>query len=268
MNLVLNASEAIAGPQGRVVVSTGAGTYDAQTFARSTAGGDPKAGAYVYLQVSDDGVGMDGPTLSQMFDPFFTTKFTGRGLGMAAVLGIVRSHAGAIDVESIPERGTRIRVFFPASSAKSPSTTAAADAMDLRGEGVVLLVDDEKNVRISTQLLLKELGFDVLVARDGLEGLDVFRAESRRIGAVLLDMTMPRMDGVETLKELRRIAPTIPVVLTSGYGSLPLEGSGLDSRPGAVPDAVLAKPYAAEQLLATLQQVMRGFPPRAAERAE
>jgi PAS domain S-box-containing protein len=259
MNLVINASEAIASPQGTIVVSTGTGTYPAGAFARSAAGGDPKPGAYVYLEVRDDGIGMDGPTVSQMFDPFFTTKFTGRGLGMAAVLGIVRGHAGAIDVESSPGKGTRIRVFFPAAA---PSDAAKATSQpplpaDSKGRGVVLLVDDEENVRVSTQLLLKQFGFEVIAARDGIEGTEAFRAQSGRIGAVLLDLTMPRMDGVDTLKALRRIAPDVPIVLTSGYGATPLEDPQIASQPGIVPDAVLAKPYAVEQLFATLQQVMR-----------
>jgi PAS domain S-box-containing protein len=260
MNLVLNASEAIAGPQGTIVVSTGTGTYDAGAFARSPAGGDAKPGTYVYVEVRDDGVGMDGPTVSQMFDPFFTTKFTGRGLGMAAVLGIVRGHAGAIDVESSPGKGTRVRVLFPAASpsfAAKATSGSPAPAVDLVGQGVVLLVDDEENVRISTQLLLKQFGFEVIVARDGIEGVEAFRAQSSRIGAVLLDLTMPRMDGVETLKDLRRIAPEVPVVLTSGYGATPLEDSQTGSLVGIVPDAVLGKPYDVEQLFATLRQVMR-----------
>jgi PAS domain S-box-containing protein len=269
MNLVLNAAEAVAGSQGRVLVATTVGTYEAQAFARSRAGGDLKAGQYVVLEVRDNGVGMDAPTIAQMFDPFFTTKLAGRGLGMAAVLGIVRGHAGAIDVESSPGVGTRIRVFFPATVADAPRASLGPGA-DRGGQGVVLLVDDEESVRRSTRLLLEHLGFEVIVACDGVEAVEAFRAESGRIGAVLLDLTMPRMDGLATLTELRRIAPQVPVVLTSGYGAAPIEDSwgGHSAAEGgrheeggtqraASPDAVLAKPYAAKQLVAALQQVMR-----------
>jgi two-component system cell cycle sensor histidine kinase/response regulator CckA len=255
MNLVLNASEAIAGKRGTVIVSTGVGTYEAETFVRSAAGGDPKGGPYVYVEVRDDGVGMDEATVGQMFDPFFTTKFVGRGLGMAAVLGIVRGHAGAIDVESAPARGTRIRIFFPVSESVK-ADRSSRPSPELRGEGVVLLVDDEKNVRISTQLLLEGFGYEVLVARDGIEALEAFRIDHAKIGAVLLDLTMPRMDGVEAMRELRRIAGNVPIVLTTGYGMTPAEFSQIGPQPGAVPDAVLAKPYSADRLVGTLQKVM------------
>jgi PAS domain S-box-containing protein len=253
MNLVLNASEAVSAPHGTIRVTTGRGVYDAQAFARSPAGGAPKAGAYVWLEVADDGVGMDEATLARLFDPFFTTKFLGRGLGMAAVLGIVRSHDGAIDVESKAGKGTRVRVFFPVSVAEAPAKRPVNANGEARGAGVVLLVDDEKNVRVSTELLLRDLGFDVLAARDGVEAIDVFRAESGRLDAVLLDLSMPRMDGMETLKELRRIAPQVPVVLMSGFGSAPLEQQ---PKNGDEPDAVLPKPYRAERLLSTLKSVM------------
>ena len=252
MNLVINASEAISAPHGTIRISTGTGTYEAESFARSAAGGELKVGEYVWLEVEDDGVGMDAQTRAQMFDPFFTTKFVGRGLGMAAVLGIVRGHEGAIDVESRPGHGTRIRVFFPASSAE-PDRATSAPASQVRGEGLVLVVDDEKNVRISTEFLLRGFGFDVIAARDGAEAIEVFRSESRRIDVVLLDLTMPRMDGIETMRELRRIAPEARVVLTSGYGSVDLEE---ETKRGEGPNAILPKPYAAERLLATLREVM------------
>jgi CheY-like chemotaxis protein len=252
MNLVLNASEAIGGAGGAVRVTTGSGTFGAEAFARSAAGGDPKPGAYVWIEVRDDGTGMDAATIAQMFDPFFTTKFVGRGLGMAAVLGIVRAHAGAIEVESTPGKGTRIVVFFPASAA-APVHRPSRRAPELAGHGVVLVVDDETNVRKVTQLLLRELGFEVLVAGDGLEAIEIFRTEASRIGAVLLDRTMPRMDGAETLGELRRIDPSIPIVMTSGYGA----ASDDESPSGAVPNATLAKPYSAERLIAVLREVMR-----------
>ena len=253
MNLVLNASESISGSSGTIHVSTGTGTYDAASFARSAAGGKPKAGPYVWLEVRDDGVGMDAATVAQMFDPFFTTKFVGRGLGMASVLGILRGHEGAIDVDSTPGTGTRIRVFFPACGAE-PDSARPRSAAHLAGEGLVLVVDDEKNVRISTALLLQGLGFRVIVASDGVEAVDVVRTGAGPIDAVLLDLTMPRMDGIETLRELRRIAPGIPVILSSGYGSTPVDD---ESRLSGGPDAVLPKPYAAEHLVATLRRVIR-----------
>jgi len=172
-----------------------------------------------------------------MFDPFFTTKLAGRGLGMATVLGIVRGHGGAIDVESHPGRGTRVRVFFPTSELPQAKTG-----------GLVLVVDDESGVRTSTKLLLEELGFDAIVARDGHEAIEIVRERAAAIDAVLLDRTMPRLDGLQTMRALREIAASLPIVLTSGQGEM----STLPERP----DAVLAKPYSTSELLTALRRVM------------
>jgi PAS domain S-box-containing protein len=253
MNLVLNASEAISLPTGSIRLATGSGIYQAEAFARSPAGGSPKAGRYVWLEVADDGVGMNPATLERLFDPFFTTKFVGRGLGMAAVLGIVRGHEGAIEVESSKGAGTRVRVFFPVPEGDAKAVPPEASASEAPGEGVVMLVDDEKNVRLSTELLLRDLGFDVVAAADGVEAVNMFRTEAPRLDAVLLDLSMPRMDGLETLKELRRISADVPVVLMSGFGSTSLEDQPTG---GVAPDAMLPKPYRPERLLATLRRVM------------
>jgi two-component system cell cycle sensor histidine kinase/response regulator CckA len=253
MNLVINAAEAIVGAQGVIRLSTGSGTYDASSFARTLALGEPKAGLYAWLEVEDNGCGMDAATVAQMFDPFFTTKFAGRGLGMAAVAGIVRGHGGAIEVASTRGDGTRLRVFLPAHASSVVGVTFSR-ANELRGEGVVLVVDDEMNIRRSTEQLLRGLGFDVLVASDGVEAVEVFRAESARIDAVLLDLTMPRMNGLDALKIFREIAPSVPVVLTSGYGSVSFDGD--EAKPGDGPNAVLPKPYTMARLLAVLHEVM------------
>jgi CheY-like chemotaxis protein len=249
MNLVLNAAEAISAPLGTIRISTGTGTYDAAAFVGCPAGSEPKAGAYVWLEVDDDGVGMDDATRGQMFDPFFTTKFVGRGLGMAAVLGIVRGHQGVIEVESTPGRGTRVRVLFPVHAAEPRRRSSRAAPKEPGNSGVVLLVEDDANVRLSTELLLRESGFDVLVARDGLDAVEVFQAEHARVDAVLLDLTMPRMDGVKALRELRRIAPCVPVVLTTGYAKVD---------PAHEADAVLPKPYTEDRLFATIQRAIEG----------
>jgi nitrogen-specific signal transduction histidine kinase/CheY-like chemotaxis protein len=260
MNLVLNAAEAIAATSrsGVLAIATGAGTYDAEALARSAAGGEPRPGRYVWVEVEDDGVGMDEPTSAQMFDPFFTTKFMGRGLGMAAVLGIVRAHAGAVEVQSRLGEGTSIRVLFPAALGATAAPKAPRPSVELRGRGVVLLVDDEENVRISSQLLLEGLGFEVISARDGNQAIERFLVAAGRIDVVLLDLTMPGMDGVATLAALRRIDPDVRVVLTTGYGALRREDWPTAS--GPPPDAVLAKPYAEEMLLATLLGTMRSRP--------
>jgi PAS domain S-box-containing protein len=248
MNLVLNASEAVGDAGGTVRVTTAAGHFEQAAFARSIAGVEPPAGDYVYVEVEDDGIGMDAATVTQMFDPFFTTKFVGRGLGMAAVLGIVRSHGGAIDVDSTPGKGTRIRVYFPAA-AETPRPAQRARP-DVRGEGVVLVVDDESAIRRTAELLLRAHGFEVLSAADGVEAIEVFRRESARIDVVLLDLTMPRLGGAETLVELRRIARDVPVVLTSGYGAP-------SASMAEAADATLAKPYSADELLQALADVKR-----------
>ncbi len=240
MNLVLNASEAGART---VMITTGAGALDDEASARIVAG-EPKPGDYVWIDVKDDGVGMDASIVAHVFDPFFTTKFVGRGLGMAAVLGIVHGHGGAIAIESAPATGTMIRVYFPASD-----TTPARAAPDARRRARVLVVEDEANVRRSTQMLLEGLGFDVLVAADGVEALETFRASAARIDAVLLDLTMPRLGGLDALARLRALAPQVPVVLTSGYAEAPARDV-----------AVLAKPYSAQQLVDALDEVLRQSP--------
>ncbi|MGZ3456400.1 MAG: hybrid sensor histidine kinase/response regulator, partial [Polyangiales bacterium] len=252
MNLVINASEAIGESPGTVRVSTGSGTYAAEAFARSAAGGDPPAGEYVWLEVRDDGIGMDEKTIARMFDPFFSTKFVGRGLGMAAVLGIVRGHAGAIDVESAPARGTRIRVFLPASAARH-ATEPAASTQPTEGHGVVLVVDDERSVRMTTQLLLERCGYQVVAARDGAEAVEIVRG--RHVDAALVDLTMPGMDGIQTVRALRQIVPGLPAVISSGYGTARL--GDVQSKGEGAPDAVLPKPFTVQQLVSVLQKVMR-----------
>ena len=254
MNVVLNAAEAIAGGQGVIRVSTGAGTIDATAFVQSAALGEPQPGVYVWLDVEDNGAGMEPVTVAQMFDPFFTTKFVGRGLGMAAVAGIVRSHGGAIQVDSKPGRGTRVRVLLPASDAAPIVEAPSPAAPEPRTEGVVLVVDDEKNVRTSIDLLLRAHGFEVIPASGGAEAIESFKAALGRIDVVLLDLTMPGMNGIAVLAALRRIAPEVPVVLTSGYGSARLED---EPTSGAGPDAVLSKPYSVDRLLETLRRVMK-----------
>ena len=195
MNLVLNASESISGSSGTIHVSTGTGTYDAASFARSAAGGKPKAGPYVWLEVRDDGVGMDAPTVAQMFDPFFTTKFVGRGLGMAAVLGILRGHERAIDVDSAPGQAHGFASFSrPAARSRSARPTPAEDLAGDRG-------------RAPRGRREERADHDRAPAPGARLSSDSSRATASKpstcsapsagpIGAVLLDLTMPRMDGI------------------------------------------------------------------------
>jgi two-component system, cell cycle sensor histidine kinase and response regulator CckA len=217
MNLALNAAEAIGSRDGAIAVRTSVQVVD-DAFRRLNpeAEGLPP-GEYVLLEVRDTGCGMDEKTKARIFDPFFSTKFIGRGLGLAAVAGIVRGHKGAIIVRSAPGRGTAFTVLLPAAKKPAEQTRAAAPGAGLRGSGIVLVVDDEEVVRETAKKALERLGYTVLVADSGLAAVDMFRRHPADIAVVLLDLSMPHMNGEETLPELRKIRPEARVIISSGY---------------------------------------------------
>ena len=253
MNLVLNGAEAIGDEPGTVSVDVRDRDIDAAEIASRFAGFPLTAGRHVVLQVTDSGCGMDEATLVQIYDPFFTTKFTGRGLGLAAALGIVRGHHGAIAVRSAPGRGTTFTVVLPSSVAAEPAAVPpGAPPVDAAGEGLILVVDDEDVVRRTARLTLDEYGYAVLTAADGAEAVEVFRRYGGRIRLVVLDMTMPVMGGEETIVHLRAIDPGIPVLVMSGYG----EVEATRRFDGTPADGFLQKPFAAPQLAAAVRAMV------------
>lgn len=220
MNLVLNGAEAIGEERGGVVtVSTFFQPVDDIYLASvefSLNGIEP--GDYVAVRVADDGCGMDDSVRQRIFDPFFTTKFTGRGLGLAAALGIVRGHHGSIRIQSAPGRGSVFEILIPATAgSERPEKKTEAARGEPRGEGTVLVIDDEEVVRTAAKSALERYGYEVLMAEDGQEGVKMFRKHKRRIKAVLLDMMMPVMGGEEALKELNDLSPATAVIGSSGY---------------------------------------------------
>jgi two-component system, cell cycle sensor histidine kinase and response regulator CckA len=224
MNLVSNASEAIADKPGVVTISTSVRECDASYLAETRTSNKPRPGRYVILEVSDTGCGMDDTVRAKLFDPFFTTKFVGRGLGMSAVLGIVQGHGGAIMVSSKPKKGTVISVVLPALK-KEPDVSAANEPLPFKSagqssqslSGTVLIVDDEAQVRSLMELLLKRMGLEVLNAADANQAIDLCRRHADEISFVIMDLTMPNMDGRHALGEIRKIRSDLKVVLTSGY---------------------------------------------------
>ncbi len=237
MNLVVNASDAIGDRDGVISIRTASIDATAEILSAHYLEPNLPPGPYVLVEVTDTGEGMDPATLGRIFDPFFTTKFTGRGLGLAAVLGIVRGHHGAIKVESAPGEGTTFRLLLPATSTEvSPVTPKDANA-PWKGSGVVLVVDDEPTVRTVTVRALQAFGFETLEAEDGQAGLDVYRENQDRVVAVLLDMTMPRMNGEQAFRALRDLNPDVRVVLMSGFTEQDAAGS-FEGRAGFI-----QKPY-------------------------
>ena len=245
MNLVINGAEAVGSDKpGVVTVETRAIHADEQSLASSLGGHDLKPGEYVLLQVSDTGCGMDKATQARIFDPFFTTKFTGRGLGLSAVLGIVGSHKGVLKVESEPGRGTTFRVLLPAADGGPAQPRVADVTVDLRGVGSILVVDDEEMVRKVARKTLERFGYSVSEAMDGQKAIELFAAARSQIDLVLLDLTMPVMGGEETLERLRKIRSDIPVILSSGFS----ESEALRRFEGKGIAGFVQKPYKAVQL--------------------
>ncbi|MFZ5774945.1 MAG: PAS domain-containing hybrid sensor histidine kinase/response regulator [Thermodesulfobacteriota bacterium] len=244
VNIVTNAAEAIEGG-GSIHIHTYAGPCEAtaQSCPYQT---ELPMGRCVMLRVTDSGCGMDLETTARLFDPFFTTKFTGRGLGMAAALGIVRAHHGAIEVESVPGKGTTVIVSLPVSSRWQARTGEgpAVQSASRDERPLILLVDDEKEVLDVADAMLGMLGYRVLMARDGQECLEVYQQHASAVKAVLLDLAMPRMNGIEAFRHLRRLNSNLPVILSSGYSkeqaAEAIQGNGLA--------AFIQKPYNVEQL--------------------
>ncbi|MBI2517510.1 MAG: PAS domain S-box protein [Opitutae bacterium] len=253
MNLVINASEALAERTGTISLTTGHLQADAAYLASTQYAGEITPGHYVFLEVGDDGIGMTRETLARIFDPFFTTKFTGRGLGLAAVLGIVRGHKGAIKVYSEPGRGTTFKLLFPASAgAPQEIKPRPADALGWRSSGRVLIVDDEEAVSAVAASVLKVLGFMVDTAVDGHAALELFRATPDLFTLVLLDLTMPRMDGEETFRQLRQLRPDIRVILMSGFNKV----DAINRFTGKGLAGFVQKPFEVDTLAAEMRRVL------------
>ena len=178
----------------------------------------PLEKGYACLEVSDAGCGIACKDIEKIFDPFYSTKFTGRGMGLSVVLGIVKAHNGGITVESEPSRGSVFRVYFPVSTDEVPlQPDKEIQTHATQEDGTVLLIEDEEQVRKMAKKMLTHLGYAVLEAKDGVEAVEIFQQHQDEIRCVLSDLTMPHMDGWDTLAALRKLSPNIPVILSSGY---------------------------------------------------
>jgi PAS domain S-box-containing protein len=262
MNLVTNASEAIGERAGVITLATGVLDCSGDYLRRSRAEEIPMPGRFVFVSVADTGCGMDALTQQRLFDPFFTTKFMGRGLGMSAILGIVRGHKGAILVESEVGSGSSIQVLFPAVEKPAPAKIAEVPASAVDGspaeaksksKGTILLVDDEDMVRFVCQRMLSHDGWKVLPAAGGSEAIKLFRQDPEAITCVLLDLSMPQMDGMAVFRELRAIRPDVKVIMSSGYSSDEGDGQQLLGK-GA--DGFIQKPYTVEGFRRELARVL------------
>ena len=252
MNLITNASESLGEDRGVVTVTTGVQWAEAGELAPLEPGSILPEGRYVFIEVADTGCGMDAETQARIFDPFFTTKFTGRGLGLAAVLGIIRSHRGSIRVNSQPAAGTTFRVMFPAAEGPvSFELERIQEDAVWRSDGLVLVVDDQASVRNLARTVLEQAGLRVLTAADGPEAVAVFAEHASEIHAVLLDLSMPGMDGGEVFMHLTQLVPDIRVVLCSGYNEQDVN----TKLRGRKPAGFLRKPYHPSELVSRLRSI-------------
>jgi signal transduction histidine kinase len=256
MNLVLNAAEALHDDAGAITVRTRSGHRTARELSDTVFGPPLADGEYVSLSVSDTGEGMTPETLGKIFDPFFSTKFTGRGLGLAAVVGIVRAHHGALHVESERGTGSTFELILPAHHGPpTPSPDAKLPDADLalsqwRTGGTVLVVDDETGVRDLVQAVLERAGMTVIIAADGDSAVETFRQRADEIRLLLVDLTMPGLDGREALEEMRKRRADVPAILMSGYSPMDLDRGSAQ--------AFLQKPFTPDALRSIVKRVLEG----------
>jgi PAS domain S-box-containing protein len=261
MNLIINASEAIVEQPGIIKLSTGVQYCDRDYLAESRLFDKPQPGRFVYLEVIDNGIGMNEETQARIFDPFFTTKFTGRGLGMSAVLGIVKGHGGALFVKSSPGNGSAIKVVFPAlesdefveqRTAEILTAEKSADAVKPLS-GLALVVDDEKNVLKIIVKMVELCGFTVINACDGVDAVRRFKENSEMIDVVLMDLTMPKMDGITAMREMRLIKPEVKIIISSGFNEQEFDGRYVEQSPSGF----IRKPYSLKVVEAELRNVIQ-----------
>ena len=252
MNLVINASEAIGDKNGVITISTCSMMCDKKYLKNVLNDESLAEGPYVCLEIADTGCGMDRDTVARIYDPFFTTKFTGRGLGMAAVLGIVRGHKGGIKVYSEPGMGSAFKIFLPASNGLVVTESQQVRGEVWHGSGNVLLVDDEKTIREIGSDMLNILGFKVITAEDGRDALEKF-ANNPDLDFVILDLTMPRMDGEQCFRELRQLNRDVKVIMSSGYNEQDVTskfvGKGLAG--------FIQKPYKLSEMKEAIQRISK-----------
>jgi two-component system, cell cycle sensor histidine kinase and response regulator CckA len=251
VNLVSNASDAIGDENGVIHLSASVVDCSADHLVTDYLGDPLESRRYVAIEVADSGAGMGAETRARLFDPFFSTKFTGRGLGLPAVLGVVRGHRGAIQVESEPGRGTTIRVFLPALSSRAAAPAPPRNAVQApeATKATILVVEDEEGVRTVALRMVERCGYAAVPAADGLEAVNLVRQNPVRFDCVLLDLTMPRMGGEEALREIRHIAPHLPVLVCSGYPAQELT----ERFSGQAVTGFVQKPYRLAEVRARLQ---------------
>ena len=254
MNLITNAADAVGGEDGRIDVTTYQADLDREVLTAGFPGQALEAGTYLVLSVADTGCGIDPSVLSRIFDPFFTTKTTGRGLGLSAMLGILKGHKAGIRIQTELGRGSTFEVFFPIVHTGEDQEELPASRRSLRMAGTVLLVDDEESILESTGPALESLGFRVVKAMDGLQALDRFQELGAELALVFMDLSMPRMDGTSAFLAMRHARPEVPVVLTSGYdqkeATEDLFAQGLAG--------FVQKPYRIQDLARELDRVLDG----------
>ena len=253
MNLVSNAAEAVGDSQGTITLATGTMFCDRSCFPLPFQKENLSEGDYVYLEVTDTGCGMDQETQGKIFDPFFTTRFQGRGLGMAVVLGILRAHRGTILLDSQPGEGTTIRVLFPALEASGKAQRKApGEEYKRKGKGAVLMIDDDADVLQVGERMLERLGFQVLTTPDAAEAIEIFKKLAANLDCVLINLTMPKMDGVELFHKLREIRENIPIIICSGYTEEQVMNRFRENKP----EGFIQKPYRIKQLEEKIKMII------------